>query len=91
MLKKIKVNIINLKKTWEKLLLAARAIAAVKIIIVDVNSVLRCSDYISSRYRTEVLVHFLDVLCFVKVENPLDVFIVASRPQAQRAVLKFAR
>jgi len=47
------VNIINLRKTWEKLLLAARAIAA--------------------------------------VENPLDVFIVASRPQAQRAVLKFAR
>ena len=26
-----KVNIINLRKTWEKLLLAARAIAAVKI------------------------------------------------------------
>jgi len=47
------VNIINLKKTWEKLVLAARAIAA--------------------------------------VENPLDVFVVASRPMAQRAVLKFAR
>ena len=27
----VKVNIINLRKTWEKLLLAARAIAAVKI------------------------------------------------------------
>merc|ERR1711936_673733 len=43
----------NLKKTWEKLLLAARAIAA--------------------------------------IENPQDVFVVASRPYAQRAVLKFAR
>jgi len=47
------INIINLKKTWEKLILAARAIAA--------------------------------------VENPADVFVVASRPYAQRAVLKFAR
>jgi len=47
------VNIINLKKTWEKLILAARAIAA--------------------------------------VENPQDVYVVASRPYAQRAVLKFAR
>jgi len=47
------VNIINLKKTWEKMVLAARAIAA--------------------------------------VENPLDVYIVASRPYAQRACLKFAR
>jgi len=47
------INIINLKKTWEKLLLAARAIAA--------------------------------------VENPQDVFVFASRPYAQRAVLKFAR
>merc|ERR1711978_398616 len=44
---------INLKKTWEKLVLAARAIAA--------------------------------------VENPQDVYVVASRPYAQRAVLKFAR
>ena len=49
----IKVNIINLKKTWEKILLAARAIAA--------------------------------------VENPGDVFVCASRPYTQRAVLKFAR
>jgi len=47
------VNIIHLKKTWEKMVLAARAIAA--------------------------------------VENPADVFVVASRPYAQRAVLKFAR
>jgi len=47
------INIINLKKTWEKMVLAARAIAA--------------------------------------VENPSDVFVVASRPYAQRAVLKFAR
>jgi len=47
------INIINLKKTWEKLVLAARAIAA--------------------------------------VENPQDVYVVASRPYAQRAVLKFAR
>jgi len=47
------VNIINLKKTWEKLLLAARAIAA--------------------------------------IENPQDVFVVATRPTTQRAVLKFAR
>merc|ERR1712096_326057 len=46
-------NIIHGKKTWEKLLLAARAIAA--------------------------------------VENPQDVFVFASRPYAQRAVLKFAR
>merc|ERR1712012_1507343 len=46
-------NIINLKETWEKLVLAARAIAA--------------------------------------VENPRDVYVVASRPYAQRAVLKFAR
>ena len=28
----MKVNIINLRKTWEKLLLAARAIAAVMIL-----------------------------------------------------------
>jgi len=47
------IHIINLKKTWEKMVLAARAIAA--------------------------------------VENPADVFVVASRPYAQRAVLKFAR
>lgn len=47
------INIINLKKTWEKMLLAARAIAA--------------------------------------IENPDDVFVVSSRPHAQRAVLKFAR
>jgi len=47
------VNIINLKKTWEKMVLAARAIAA--------------------------------------VENSADVFVVASRPFAQRACLKFAR
>lgn len=47
------INIINLKKTWEKVVLAARAIAA--------------------------------------IENPADVFVVASRPYAQRAVLKFAR
>jgi len=47
------VNIINLRKTWEKMLLAARAIAA--------------------------------------VENSADVFVVASRPFAQRACLKFAR
>merc|ERR1719433_1438178 len=44
------VNIINLRKTWEKMVLAARAIAA--------------------------------------VENPADVFVVASRPFAQRACLK---
>jgi len=47
------VNIINIKKTWEKILLAARAIAA--------------------------------------IENPQDVFVVATRPTTQRAVLKFAR
>merc|ERR1719158_1264599 len=45
--------IINLRRTWEKLLLAARAIAA--------------------------------------IENPADVCVVSVRPQAQRAVLKFAR
>merc|ERR1711887_367120 len=47
------VNIINLKKTWEKLMLAARAVAA--------------------------------------IENPADVYVVASRPMSQRACLKFAR
>ena len=47
------VNIINLGKTLEKIMLAARAIAA--------------------------------------IENPADVFVVASRPYAQRACLKFAR
>jgi len=47
------VNIINLKKTHEKIVLAARAIAA--------------------------------------VENPADVYVCASRPFTQRAVLKFAR
>jgi len=47
------VHVINLRKTWEKLVLAARAIAA--------------------------------------IENPAEVFVVASRPYAQRAVLKFAR
>merc|ERR1711971_1083202 len=47
------VNIINLRKTWEKMMLAARAVAA--------------------------------------IENPADVFVVASRPMSQRACLKFAR
>merc|ERR1719445_2263741 len=47
------VNIINLKKTWEKLVLAARAIAA--------------------------------------VENPQDVYVVASRPYAQRAAFREPR
>jgi len=47
------VHIINLRKTWEKLIVAARAIAA--------------------------------------IENPAEVFVVAQRPYAQRAVLKFAR
>ena len=47
------VNVINIRKTWEKLLLAARAIAA--------------------------------------IENPADVYVISSRPYAQRAVLKFAR
>merc|ERR1712127_295582 len=47
------VNIINLKKTWEKMVLAARAIAS--------------------------------------VENPADVFVVASKAFSQRACLKFAR
>jgi len=46
------VHIINLRRTYEKLLLAARAIVA--------------------------------------VENPADVFVISSRPQGQRAVLKFA-
>jgi len=46
-------NIINLKKTWEKMVLAARCIAA--------------------------------------IENPADVFVVASRSFSQRAILKFAR
>jgi len=44
--------ILNIRKTWEKLLLAARAIAA--------------------------------------IENPADVCVIASRPYAQRAILKFA-
>jgi len=47
------VHIIHLKKTWEKLMLAARAIAV--------------------------------------IENPEDVYVVSSRPQGQRACLKFAR
>jgi len=46
-------NIINLRKTWEKLMLAARAVAA--------------------------------------IENPADVYVISSRPYAQRACLKFAR
>jgi len=46
------IHIIHLRKTWEKLLLAARAIAA--------------------------------------IENPADVCVISSRPQGQRAVLKFA-
>jgi len=46
------VHIINLRRTYEKLLLAARAIVA--------------------------------------IENPADVFVISSRPQGQRAVLKFA-
>uniref|UniRef100_A0A1I8GAQ3 Small ribosomal subunit protein uS2 n=2 Tax=Macrostomum lignano TaxID=282301 RepID=A0A1I8GAQ3_9PLAT len=47
------VNIFNCKKIWEKIVLAARAIAS--------------------------------------VENPADVFAIASTVHAQRAVLKFAR
>lgn len=46
------VHIINLRRTWEKLLLAARAIVA--------------------------------------IEHPAEVFVISSRPHAQRAVLKFA-
>lgn len=46
------VHIINLRRTYEKLLLAARAIVA--------------------------------------IENPSDVFVISSRPQGQRAALKFA-
>merc|ERR1712035_213844 len=46
------VHIINIRRTYEKLLLAARAIAA--------------------------------------VENPADVFVISSRPEGQRAALKFA-
>jgi len=46
------VNIIDVKKMYEKLLLAARAIVA--------------------------------------IENPADVYVISSRPQGQRAVLKFA-
>lgn len=46
-------NIFNIKKTWEKIVLAARAIAA--------------------------------------IENPADVFAIASTAHAQRAVLKFSR
>ncbi|XP_057373263.1 small ribosomal subunit protein uS2-like [Daphnia carinata] len=46
------VHIINLRRTYEKLLLAARAIVA--------------------------------------IENPADVFVISSRPQGQRAALKFA-
>jgi len=51
--KQDKVNIINLNHTYEKMMLAARAIAA--------------------------------------IENPADVFVVSSKPQAQRAVLKFGK
>ena len=47
------VHIINVAKTWEKLMLAARIIVA--------------------------------------IEHPNDVAVVASRPYAQRAVLKFSR
>lgn len=46
------VHIINLRRTYEKLLLAARAIVA--------------------------------------IENSADVFVISSRPQGQRAALKFA-
>lgn len=46
------VHVINLRRTYEKLLLAARAIVA--------------------------------------IENPSDVFVISSRPQGQRAALKFA-
>lgn len=46
------VQIINLRRTWEKLLLAARAIVA--------------------------------------IEHPAEIFVISSRPHAQRAVLKFA-
>merc|ERR1711972_266359 len=46
------VHIINIRRTYEKLLLAARAIVA--------------------------------------IENPADVFVISSRPEGQRAALKFA-
>jgi len=47
------VHLINVRKTWEKLQLAARVI--------------------------------------VTIENPADICVISSRPQGQRAVLKFAR
>jgi len=47
------IYLINIRKTWEKLQLAARVI--------------------------------------VTIENPADVCVISSRPQGQRAVLKFAR
>jgi len=46
------IHIINLRRTWEKILLAARAVAA--------------------------------------IERPADVYVISSRNQGQRAVLKFA-
>lgn len=71
------VNIINLKMTWEKMLLAARAIAGKSIItLFDFFW-----DVLSSQFFS----------AFAAIENPADVFVVSSRPYGQRAVLKFAR
>ena len=69
------INIINLKKTWEKILLAARAIAAVENPQV---TILQSHNLMSFNFT--ILQSYLQ-----------DVFVCASRPYTQRAVLKFAR
>ena len=120
------INIINLKKTWEKLVLAARAIAAVENpqVILEICHNTHSGISLMARCHVGLVMgatlntfppslefattdqtlgscwihspsHFTgvdDVVLIVLLRFSFqDVFVVASRPYAQRAVLKFAR
>ena len=102
------INIINLKKTWEKILLAARAIAAVENPQVTIsqfqsfnltifqfhvfqsyNLTISCLSILLSH---NFMSFSLSISQFLVLQSYLqDVFVCASRPYTQRAVLKFAR
>lgn len=84
------VHIINLSRTWEKLLLAARAIAAIEN-PQDVSDVWRVT--LAARFATTFFSSTHPLSFFAKCVqiDRLQVFVISSRLSGQRAVLKFAR